>query len=109
MTKKRQKSANRNLVIKAARVDGKSALYEINPPSSYPCFRASIDDLDLKIVKEYSDNEEPGLYESNELTIVLDKLGFYSGITPNQKILHKAAVLCFHNKPQILYPNHRVV
>ena len=80
-------------------------LYEINPPSSYPCFRASIDDLDLKIVKQYSDHEEPGLYESNELTIVLDKLGFYSGITPNQKILHKAAVLCFHNKPQILYPN----
>ena len=80
-------------------------LYEINPPSSYPCFEASIDDLDLKIVKQYSDHEEPGLYESNELTIVLDKLGFYSGITPNKKILHKAAVLCFHNKPQILYPN----
>ena len=65
----------------------------------------TIHDLDLKIVKEYSDNEEPGLYESNELTIVLDKLGFYSGITPNQKKLHKAAVLCFHNKPHILYPN----
>ena len=80
-------------------------LFEKNPPSSHPCFKASIDDLDLKIVKEYSDNEEPGLYESNELTIVLDKLGFYSGITPNQKILHKAAVLCFHNKPQILYRN----
>ena len=80
-------------------------LYEINPPSSYPCFKASIDDLDLKIVKQYSDHEEPGLYESNELTIVLDKLGFYSGITPYKKNLHKAAVLCFHNKPQILYPN----
>lgn len=56
---------------------------EKNLFSFYFCFKVSIDDLDLKIVKEYLDYEELGLYEFNELIIVLDKLGFYLGIILN--------------------------
>jgi hypothetical protein len=37
-------------------------LYEQNAPSYHPCLNATIDDLDLSLLEEYSNKMQPGFY-----------------------------------------------
>ncbi|MDJ0510725.1 MAG: caspase family protein [Crocosphaera sp.] len=86
-------------------------LSENTAANSYLYLDVSIDDLDLDLLKEYSDKEEPGLFESNKLERVLQKLSLLYSSTTHQdtKNLHKAAVLCFHKKPHLLYPQAKSI
>lgn len=85
-------------------------LYEQNAPSWHPCINALIDDLDLNLLKRYSNDIEPGLYDSSNLEKVLNNLTLYSPILyDGKKFLHKSAVLCFHKRPHKVYPQSRAV
>ncbi|NET55588.1 MAG: hypothetical protein F6K47_05280 [Symploca sp. SIO2E6] len=90
--------------------DDLRTLYEQNAPSYHPCLNANIDDLNLSLLKEYSNKVEPGFFDNQRLPAVLSKLGLYSPISHNgKKFLHKSAVLCFHKTPHILYPQARSI
>ena len=85
-------------------------LYEQNAPSYHPCLNATIDDLDLSLLEEYSNKMQPGFYNNQSLQKVLSKLVLYSPIPhEGKKFLHKSAVLCFHKTPHIVYPQARSI
>ncbi|NEP55856.1 MAG: tetratricopeptide repeat protein [Symploca sp. SIO2G7] len=85
-------------------------LYEQNAPSYHPCLNATIDDLDLSLLQEYSNKVEPGFFDNQRLQEVLSKLVLYSPILHDEKkFLHKSAVLCFHRTPHMVYPQARSV
>ncbi len=85
-------------------------LYEQSVPSFHPCLNATIDDLDLSLLEEYSNKMQPGFYKNRSLQEVLSKLVLYSPIPHDgKKILHKSAVICFHRTPHIVYPQARSI
>ncbi|MEM1393186.1 MAG: tetratricopeptide repeat protein [Cyanobacteria bacterium P01_H01_bin.150] len=85
-------------------------LYEQHAPKFHPCLDANIDELDLVLLKEYSNKIEPGLYNPQNLDEVLTKLILYSPIPHNgRKYFHKSAVLCFYKKPHKIYSSARSI
>jgi predicted HTH transcriptional regulator len=85
-------------------------LYEQNTNGYHPCTVAKVDDLDLELIKQLSDAIIPNLYRGNNLEEVLEKLHLYSPILHNnKKHVHRSAVLCFHQQPQLIYGQARSI
>jgi tetratricopeptide (TPR) repeat protein len=90
--------------------DDLKILYEQNTNGYHPCIIAKVDDLDLELIKQLSDAIIPNLYHGNNLEEVLDKLHLYSPILHNnKKYVHRSAVLCFHQQPQLIYGQARSI
>ena len=85
-------------------------LYERTHPNRHPCIEATTDDIDLKLLAQYSNKIEPNLYDHSSIDEILYLLKFYSPIQHgNKNILHKSAVLCFHKRPEKIYSQVRSV
>jgi len=80
-------------------------LYEQIHPNRHPCTEASLDKIDLELIKKYA--TKMGLSEEDQKNLekIVDELKLYSPIYHEGKqYLHKAAVLCFHQNPERIYP-----
>ncbi|MDY7004255.1 MAG: caspase family protein [Cyanobacteriota bacterium] len=85
-------------------------LYEQTHPNRHPCPEATIEDIDLEVLEKYANKVEPELYKTANLEEVLSKLKLYSPIQDGSRnVLHKSAVLCFHKRPEMIYPQARSV
>ncbi len=85
-------------------------LYETTHPNRHPCREATTDDIDLELIEQYSNRVEPNLYDPNSLEEVLSKLKLYSPIQhKGRNVLHRSAVLCFHQRPEKIYPQAKAV
>lgn len=85
-------------------------LYEQTHPNRHPCPEATIEDIDLEVLEKYANKVEPELYKTANLGEVLSKLKLYSHIQDGARnVLHKSAVLCFHKRPEMIYPQARSV
>ncbi|MEM1171837.1 MAG: caspase family protein [Cyanobacteria bacterium P01_H01_bin.35] len=85
-------------------------LYEQTHPNRHPCPQATIEDIDLEVLEKYANKVEPELYKTANLEEVLSKLKLYSPIQDGgSNVLHKSAVLCFHKRPEMIYPQARSV
>ncbi|MBE9072284.1 tetratricopeptide repeat protein [Microcystis sp. LEGE 08355] len=80
-------------------------LYEQIHPNRHPCTEASLDKIDLELIKKYAKKMELSEEDQNNLEKIVDELKLYSPIYHEGKqYLHKAAVLCFHQNPERIYP-----
>lgn len=85
-------------------------LYEQTHANRHPCPQATIEDIDLEVLEKYANKVEPELYKTANLEEVLLKLKLYSPIQDGgRNVLHKSAVLCFHKRPEMIYPQARSV
>ncbi|NEP81128.1 MAG: tetratricopeptide repeat protein [Okeania sp. SIO3B3] len=85
-------------------------LYEQTDPNRHPCPEATNEDIDLEVLEKYANKVEPELYKTANLEEVLSKLKLYSPIQDGgRNLLHKSAVLCFHKRPEMIYPQARSV
>ena len=86
-------------------------LYEKTLPSQQPCPNVTIDDIDWELVSEYSGRTHySNLFDKDSKEDVVSKLKLYSPIScDGRKALHKAAVLCFAERPEDFYPQARAV
>ncbi|MCL2924454.1 MAG: caspase family protein, partial [Trichodesmium sp. MAG_R04] len=85
-------------------------LYEKTHHNRYPCPEATIEDINLEVLEKYAQKVEPDLYKTVSLEEVLSKLKLYSCIQDGgRNVLHKSAVLCFHKRPEMIYPQARSV
>ena len=85
-------------------------LYEKTHPNRHPCPEATIEDINLEVLEKYAQQVEPYLYKTVSLEEVLSKLKLYSCIQDGDRnVLHKSAVLCFHKRPEMIYPQAKSV
>ncbi len=85
-------------------------LYEQTHPNRHPSPQATTEDIDLELLEKYANKVEPELYNKANLEEVLSKLKLYSHIQDGgRNVLHKSAVLCFHKRPEMIYPQARSV
>jgi predicted HTH transcriptional regulator len=90
--------------------DDLKILYERTVHGRYPCISASIDYVNLELVKQYSDRIIPDLFQNENLEEVLERLYLYSHISHNnQKYLHTSAVLCFYQQPHLILEQARSI
>ena len=79
-------------------------LYEKNHPNKHPCTEATLDKIDLELIKKYATKMELSEDEQNNLEKMVDELNLYSPIYHEGKqYLHKAAVLCFYKTPERIF------
>ncbi|GJD22634.1 hypothetical protein RIVM261_075900 [Rivularia sp. IAM M-261] len=111
ITGKKDNQENQNLDVEFVKsYDELKVLYELNAHVLHPCVNCQIQDLNLDLIEQYSEKIEPGLYHNNDLEKILETLTLYSPIPYNgRKFLHKSAVLCFHKKPHLLFPQARSI
>ena len=101
-----QKELNSNV----SSYDDLKILYEQTVHGRYPCISASIDYVNLELVKQYSDRIIPDLFQNENLEEVLERLYLYSHISHNnQKYLHISAVLCFYQQPHLVLEQARSI
>ena len=80
-------------------------LYEQIHPNRHPCTEASLDKIDLELIKKYATRMGLSEEDQKNLEKIVDELKLYSPIYHEGKqYLHKAAVLCFHQNPERIYP-----
>ncbi len=85
-------------------------LFEQTEPSKHPCMNASIQNIDWDLIKKFIEQSKLKLDDSLSPQEVLSKLDFYSPIKlGGQYWLHKAAVLCFYNRPDTIFNQARSV
>ncbi len=77
-------------------------LYEKTVYTEYPCFGASLDDLDWALIETYATGlgEDKGDVQDRET--LLAKLKFFSPLADGPT-LHQSAVLCFATHPERIY------
>ncbi len=79
-------------------------LHETIHPNRHPCTQASLDKIDLELIKKYATKMGLSEEEQNNLEKIVDELKLYSPIYHEGKqYLHKAAVLCFHKTPERIF------
>ncbi|MGB3509845.1 MAG: tetratricopeptide repeat protein [Microcoleaceae cyanobacterium] len=102
--------SNTKLSHSVRTLDDLKILYEQTHPNRHPCPEATTEDIDLEVLEKYANKVEPDLYKTAYLEEVLSKLKLYSPIQDGSRnVLHKSAVLCFHKRPEMIYPQARSV
>jgi tetratricopeptide (TPR) repeat protein len=85
-------------------------LYENTQPSKHPCPNATIQDLDWTLVEEFAQKVYPELAQDASKEVILSDLKLYSPIPyQGHPTLHKAAVLCFAQRPDLFYEQAKSV
>lgn len=89
-------------------IEDLKTLYIQTHPSRHPCFEANIHDLDLELLKQFCHPDiksfDINSYIHNHLDKILSDFKLYSPIQERGiKFLHKAAVLCFCQRPERIY------
>lgn len=83
---------------------------EKTPLLEHPCPEVTVDDLDWDLVEVFLKELHPEIEKNTTKEDILNQLRFFSPIPHlGERKLHKSAVLCFTNRPDIFYPQAKSI
>jgi len=105
--------AVQNITVKVPKintVEELEFLYKKTLHTLHPCLTASIDDLDWELIEQYASKIHTDLYKNYSQDILLTKLNLFSPISHlGRNVLHMSAVLSFHKRPELFYPQAKSI